>query len=240
MISDKTITPSHLIKLVWYVVNQYTQRLNKIGVDSDEAFSRGLVGLAYAVNKYNSTQGKFGSFAFQCIKREIFSFHTRDDYWNHFYRKIFAIRDLFYQRTGRRLANFELAKLVGVTEKFLNRANGSFLSLENNCNIDDRDGEPLQANLADDSEPAPQASLENEFVVEAVQNILNDHSILDNIERKVIRLYFGLPPLKNKYSQIQITILLNISKKKVVVTIKRALTCLRTNKKLQELYMERA
>lgn len=234
------MTDSHLIKLVWYVVHQYAESLNRIGVDQESAFSRGLVGLAYAVRKYDSTQGKFGSFAFQCIKREIFSFPTRHDYWSYYYRKVFAIRDLVYQRTGRRLANFELAKLVGVTEEFIDRGNCNFVSLER-CNFDTKDGDSTrQKEPADQKEPAPWEDPleENKFVVETVQNILNDRDILDDIERKVIKFYFGLPPLKSRYQQKQIAMLLDIYPGEVRRIIDRVLEKLSSNKQLQELYTE--
>lgn len=234
------MTDTHLIKLVWYVVNQYTKKLNSIGIDQDEAFSRGLVGLAYAVRKYDSTQGKFGSFAFQCIKREIFSFPTRDDYWNNYHRKIFALRDLFYQRTGRRLANFELAKLVGVTEKFIDHGSCRFVSLER-CHFDDEsDGGSLHKEPADSSEPPPWQDLleDNKFVVETVQSILNDRDILDDDERKVIKFLFGLPPLKSKYQMKQIPIILGICLNEVRRIRERALEKLKCDSRLKELHLD--
>jgi DNA-directed RNA polymerase specialized sigma subunit len=240
------MTDDH-IALVWWCVDRFVSRLLARGVDKDELFSRGLMGLAAAHREFDKTKGfQFSTFAVYKIYQEIFKpSGIKENYWRESSQKFETIRRLFFQRTGRTLSNEQLASLCGVTEACINRMKISqgFVSLENGNEQreDNKDNIFSKFDPTDYREQLPEeaGTLNESYFVETVHEIINDRSILTNEERKIIKLYFGIN-LPRRFFGKEIGLLLGLCGDNMYLRIRKILEKLSANKRLQELQLAEA
>lgn len=67
-------------KLIYFVINRYFKNVVKFDTKNTEEdyFQVGMIGLVKADKKYNSSAGKFSTFACSCIYNEICSFIKKE------------------------------------------------------------------------------------------------------------------------------------------------------------------
>lgn len=206
---------------------------NKSG-DPDESFSAGLVGLAKAIKYWEPDKGtEFTTFAYTIIKQCISALHSPRQ---KLAKKIECVQGLFYQRTGRHLQPEQLASLIdedaAKIHDLLNNNRNNFLSVEQLLHDEERDED--RTFVDNDSLPPEEAGTLNEnFVVEAVQNFLQN---LPEREKQLLELYFGIN--QERLTQEEIAALFNVSYQAIQQQIKKLLAKLSSNRKLEELYVE--
>lgn len=227
----------HLL-LIWFVIHKYLSRIESIGLDKEEAFSRGLVGLALALKQDDPTRGyKFSTFAAMLIQQEIFYPGGQKYHKSYINRQLENIKQLIYQRSGKHITDTQLADLTGMKTRDINNTLRPTETLESVLtNITEGYDYP------DYREPLPEIAAdtipEKEFV-EAVQAVLNNRDVLDDKERKAVKLFFGFSPFKRRYTQREIGLLLNGNdSQNISLFLKHIFEKLSSNRKLEALYVE--
>lgn len=231
---------SHTL-IILSVIKNNKRRLGAFGIDFDEGYSAGLVGLAKAINDYDDSPCLVGfyKFAYNYIWNSIFNEERGSSQRkNLIHSALLRIQDKYFKRTGWSLTVEKLAALLDVKPKLIRdhlRKTGSIDALTHKYKNDD---EQLQCTLETKNAPLPEetGSLDKEYFVEAISNILEDRDILNDEERKVIRLYFGVG-LSETLSIKEITKLYHCRQPTISENLHSGLEKLRSNPRLKELYL---
>lgn len=230
------ILNNHIL-LVWFVVHKYQSRLKAMGIDNEEAFSRGLVGLERAIRQNDSIKGyKFSTFAVKIIRQEMFTPTGQKNHRAYVKRQLESIKQIIYQRSGKHITDEQLAKLTEMKEIDMRNV----LRPTNSLEID-FSGEVLEIDSVDYREQLPEViaglELDEGYFAEAVQSIINNRDILNDKERKIIKLYYGIN-LSRRFTLEEIGVLFGVTHQAIRRYIPKILEKLKHNFQLQELYVE--
>lgn len=191
------------MSIVKYVIKRNRARLGNYGIDDDEAFSAGLVGLAESINDYDEATCRVDwfTFTYQHIWASIFG---NDNASTKSVRRIKMdsainrIRDLYFQKTGWQLTDEKLAYLLDANELFPKIIRDHFRETKTLPYAIKDDGEHRGVPLTDSRIPLPEDEAGTKDFVEVVQSILNNRDDKDGVdclndeEEFVIRLRFGI------------------------------------------------
>lgn len=185
-----------------YVIKNNRARLASYGIDDDEAVSMGLVGLSQAIHDYDAAtcRADWFKFAYQLIWQSIFQSPSTKKSRRQVIidSGIKRIRDLYFQKTGKKLTDEKLAYLLDANKKFPELLRDHFRKTETIHYKITEDGEHRGVTLADSRVPLPEdaGTLSNEYFVGTIRNIINDENdetrILDDDERRAVKSYFGI------------------------------------------------
>lgn len=232
--TDKEAT-KHL-RLIYYVIRCNEGRLGSRGIDKEEAFSAGLVGLAKAINDYDEveTPTAFFKFAYRHIWNSIFGNPRRHD----IRIGLRKIRNAYYQKTGLQLHTSQLATLLDVEDrpKLLRDHLRETMSYKYAEVKHYGDFAAQQQIYIDEDDPLPEeaGSLETEFFNEIVMKEVN---ALPELPRMVIKLYHGLDGLE-KCTFREIYNILPCKQREIRAAWKLGTETLSQNKRLQVLTAE--
>ncbi|MBW8038943.1 MAG: hypothetical protein FVQ85_02970 [Planctomycetes bacterium] len=225
--------------LIHYVIKCNEGRLGSYGINKEEAFSKGLVGLAEAIKDYDEvkTPTAFFKFAYRKIWNSIFGNPRKHDIRTGLRR----IKNAYYQKTGSHLHNEQLAALLGVEDrkKLLRdhlRETNSFVDAAARCGKDYKSREEIYINK-DDPLPEESGSLDVEYFNSAIMQEVNS---LPELPRKVILLYFGLAGLDKCIMREIHKILLPCTQHEIKESLQQGLQELSTNRRLKELHLVEA
>lgn len=178
--------------LVASIVNKFTKMANQDLADEYEA--NAWVGMAKAVENFDPTKGKFSSWAWRPINREV----TRAVRQNEFSltpadfearpRVLIAVRELT-ELLGKTPGYEEVAAHSGVNEESVRRVMDHRTTTSLNRPVGDEDGAELADLIVDDT-PDPFEQLEVRRALAAVE----EHAmpVLTDRERMVVVRRFGL------------------------------------------------
>lgn len=224
------------LRLIYYVIKRNAARLTCFKIDEESAFSAGLVGLAVAINDYDevTTPVEFFRFAYHKIWDAIFNSSKRGR--NQIRAGLLRVKEKFYQRTGRTFSNEQLVNLLGVTKNFPKVLRDHLRKTETIHYENSEDGEARGVTLANFRVPLPEdaGTLNNEYLVETINEIINDGTILDDNERKVLKLNFGIG-VPRCFTLREITKLLALTQKATSDCLKNGLEKLSANSRLKVL-----
>ena len=221
----------HHIGLIYYVIKRNKGRIGSYKIDRDEAFSAGLVGLAIAINDYNeeTCSVEFYKFAYQKIWNSIFTNRRRHDIRCGLLR----IKQAFFQKTGRHIRDDQLVKLLG-EEKMLSKLLQDHLREMISFSSYAHNDEDREAIFTDKNIPLPEDELNNKFVAETIQAVINDRTILTDEERKIVKLYYSIN-LPRCVSMKEIGLLFGCSNEAIRLRINNILERLSANRQLKVL-----
>lgn len=223
------------IALILWVIGKSWSRLQSMGIDSEEAFSRGLVGLDTAIRTDDSTKGyKFSTWAIRIIRREIFRPVGQKLHQTCISRQLVNIKQIIYQRTGKHITDEQLAKLTEMKGFDVTNTLRPVNPLEYDFN-----GEVLSTDIIDYREKRPEEiaglELDGGNSVEIIQSIINNRDVLSDQERKIIKMFYGIN-LPRRFTLVEIGLLLKLSTSiNVSLLLKRILAKLSCNSKLRVL-----
>ncbi len=239
MIITEKQAKQHL-RLIYYVIKCNRGRLGSYRIDEDEAFSRGLVGLAKAIKDYDevTTPVEFFRFAYNHIWDSIFDSRRRHDIRT----SLVKVKNAYYQKTGRHINAKQIATLLSTDARLPKllrdhlRETMSYQYAEAYCGEDFGAHQEIYINK-DDPPPEYAGSLETEFFNEAIMQVVNS---LPELQRKIILLYFGLSGLE-KCTMLDIyKILSPCTQHEIRESLAEALKELSQNKRLKELQLAEA
>jgi len=222
------------LALIWWVIAKYSSHLQSIGIDKEEAFSRGLVGLYNALRTDDITKGyKFSTWAIRFIKQSIFTPEGQKNHQSYVSRQLASIKQIIYQRSGRYITDEQLAKLTEMKKFDLINTLRPVFPLQY-----DSDGEILDIDASDYREKRPEeiAGLELDAAnsVEIIQSVINDCDVLSDKERKIVKMFYGID-LPRRFSLVEISLLLNLLTKNMTILLNQILAKLSCNSKLRVL-----
>lgn len=201
------------INIIKYVIKRNQGRLRSFEIDEEEAFSAGLVGLAKSIKEYDEATCPISwlTFTYQYIWASIFSSDTSARAKSLRRIKmdsgIYRIRDLYYKKTGWELTDEKLAHLLDANDMFPKILKDHFRKTESLPYVVGggyNDEEYLSLPIIDSRVPLPEeaGTLNKEYFVETIHDIVNNTDILDEIERGIINLYYGFDEPRLNFRKI--------------------------------------
>lgn len=179
-----------------HVIMKNRARLGSYRLDFEEATSMGLVGLAEAIAKYDKAtcSTTWFNFAYQLIWESIFRTSSTISERRYIIDSgIKRIRDLYFQKTGWKLTDENLAYLLDANKQFPKILRDHFRKTNSLPYTVNDAGEHEGILLIDSRASLPEeaGTLNKEYFVATIRDIVSNTDILDEIERGIIKLYFG-------------------------------------------------